>query len=82
MKKPSFKQVYDLLMLKGPGRTESSRGTIYQVKALKGNIVAFPKSGRVIIHEDCWGANFTCRGTRAGGVLMALIVFMIGIMII
>jgi hypothetical protein len=65
---PTFKQVYDLLELKGPGRTESSRGTIYRVEALKGNIVAFPRSGRVTIHEDCWEENIIRQGTRAGGV--------------
>jgi hypothetical protein len=65
---PTFKQVYDLLKLKGPGRTESSRGTIYRIEALNGNIVAFLRSGRVTIHQDCWGENITCQGTRAGGI--------------
>jgi hypothetical protein len=65
---PTFDQVYDLLKLKGPGRAESSRGTIYRIEALNGNIVAFPRSGRVTIHQDCWGENFTCQGTRAGGI--------------
>jgi hypothetical protein len=65
---PTFKQVYDLLKLKGPGHAESSRGTIYRIEARNGNIVAFPRSGRVTIHQDCWGENITCQGTRAGGI--------------
>jgi hypothetical protein len=65
---PSFSEVYELLIRKGPGRAESSRGTIYRVEALNGNIVAFPKSGRVTIHADCWGDNITCQRTRAGGI--------------
>jgi hypothetical protein len=65
---PTFEQVYDLLSCKGPGRAESSRGTIYRIEALNGNIVAFPRSGRVRIHKDCWGQDVTCRGTWAGGI--------------
>lgn len=64
----TFDQVYNLLMLRGPGRAESIRGTIYRIEAIDGNIVAFPRSGKVIIHQDCWGENITCQGTRAGGI--------------
>jgi hypothetical protein len=31
---PTFKEVYDLLEFKGPGRAESSKGTIYRIEAL------------------------------------------------
>jgi hypothetical protein len=65
---PTFKKAYDLLKLKGPGRAESSRGTIYRIEDRNGNIVAFPRSERVTIHQDCWGENITCQGTRAGGI--------------
>jgi len=65
---PTFNQVYDLLKLKGPGRAESSRGTIYWLEARNGNIVAFPRAGRVPIHQDCWDENITCQGTRPGGI--------------
>ncbi len=38
------------------------------MEARNGTIIAFPKSGRVTIHEDCWGKPITCQGTRAGGL--------------
>lgn len=63
-----FSDVYDLLLSKGPGRAVSSRGTIYRIEAINGNIVAFPRSGRVTVHADCWGNNVTCQRTRAGGI--------------
>ena len=63
-----FAEVYDLLEKKGPGRAESSRGTIYRIEAINGNIVAFPKSGRIMVHKDCWGKSLTCQRTRAGGI--------------
>lgn len=65
---PSFAEVYELLLRKGPGRAVSSRQTQYRIEAISGNIVAFPKSGRVTIHQDCWGQNITCHRTRAGGI--------------
>ena len=65
---PSFAEVYDLLLRKGPGLAVSSRQTRYRIEAISGNIVAFPKSGRVTIHADCWGNNVTCQRTRAGGI--------------
>lgn len=65
----TFKEVYDLLVKKGHADVYSSRGTHYRVEALNGNIVGFlDKSGRVTIHEDCWGENITCQQTRAGGI--------------
>ncbi len=33
-----------------------------------GKIVAFPRSGRITVHKDCWGDALTCQGTRAGGI--------------
>lgn len=65
---PSFSEVYELLTRKGPGKSVSSRGTNYRIEAKNGNIVAYPSSGSVIIHPDCWGDDITCKGTRAGGV--------------
>jgi hypothetical protein len=73
---PTFEEVYALLLRKGPGRAESSRGTTYRIEARNGNIVAFPGSSRVTIHEKCWGRDITCTGsecltkggTRAGGI--------------
>ena len=65
---PSFSEVYELLLQKGPGKAVSSRGTEYRVEAKKGNIIAFPRSGRVVIHHDCWGEAITCQGTSAGGI--------------
>lgn len=64
----TFNEVYNLLLMKGSGKTISSRGTEYRIEARNGNIIAFPKSGRITIHEDCWGMNITCQKTRPGGV--------------
>lgn len=63
-----FADVYRLLELKGPGRATSSRGTEYRLEAKNGNIVAFPRTGSVVIHPDCWLNQLTCQGTRAGGL--------------
>lgn len=65
---PLFSDVYDLLIRKGPGMAVSSRGTTYRIEAQNGNIVAFPRRGRVTIHADCWGNSVTCQRTRAGGI--------------
>jgi len=64
----TFDKIYALLQQKGGGKAVSSRGTLYKVEARDGNIVCFPKSGRVTIHRDCFGQDITCQGTRAGGV--------------
>ena len=72
MTRPTFQEVYDCLRRRGPGRALSTRGTEYSVKAELVRdipaIIARPRSGRIVIHEDCWGDNITCQGTRAGGV--------------
>jgi hypothetical protein len=68
MADPTFTTVYKLLVRKGPGRAKSTRGTIYRIEARDGNIVAFPRSGRITVHEDCWLQNITCQGSRAGGI--------------
>ncbi len=65
---PTFKQVYELLIKSGPGKAISSKGTQYRIEANHGSIVAFPKSGRVTVHEDCWMNDKTFQGTRAGGI--------------
>ncbi len=69
---PSFEEVYNLLVHKGPGRATSTRGTEYRLEAQNGNIIASPRSGRVTIHPDCWGDNITCQGSRAGGIYNGL----------
>lgn len=50
----------------------STKGTDYVVTAVvsKGTrtLIARPRTGQVRIHEDCWGDDLTCQGTRAGGV--------------
>lgn len=52
---PSFEQVHAWLRRRGPGNATSSKGTRYRIEAINENIVAFPRSGRITIHEDCWG---------------------------
>jgi hypothetical protein len=64
----SFREVHRMLVVKGPGRAKSTRGTEYSIKAVNGNIVALPRSGRATIHQDCWLQPQTCQGTRAGGI--------------
>lgn len=69
----SFDKAFQTLQLKGPARITSNRGTKYLVKARsirdgKPAILAYPKSGCVYIHSDCWGKDITCQGTRAGGI--------------
>lgn len=63
-----FRDVYRMLEVRGPGRATSSGGTEYRIEAKNGNIVAFPRSGRVTIHDDCWLRPTTCQGTWAGGI--------------
>jgi hypothetical protein len=41
----TFKDVYRMLEIKGPGKATSSRGTEYRIEARSGNIVAFPRFG-------------------------------------
>jgi len=65
---PTFSEVYELLVRKGPGKAISSKQTNYRIEAINGNIVAFPRSGRVTIHPDCWGDSKTCQGTYASGI--------------
>jgi hypothetical protein len=64
----NYLEAYDLLLKKGPGKAVSNKGTIYRIEAINGNIVAFPKRGRITIHDDCWGQALTCQMTRAGGI--------------
>lgn len=70
--RPSFQQVYSCLRQVGPAIVISSRGTRYEVHAVVRNgramIVGYPRNGEVRIHEDCWGQNITCQGTRTGGI--------------
>lgn len=72
MARRSFDEVYQRLEAVGPATVVSSRGTEYVVKARfsrRGRVIeAFPGGGRVTMHEDCWGDDTTCQGTRAGGI--------------
>jgi hypothetical protein len=63
-----FSEMYEMLEKKGPGKAISSKGTVYRIEAKNNNIIAFPKSGKVVIHNDCWTKSITCQGTRAGGI--------------
>ena len=63
-----FKEMYDLLIKRGPGKAVSRRGTIYKIIANDGIIIAFPRKSKITIHKDCWGKSLTCQGTRAGGI--------------
>ena len=69
---PTFSLVYQCLQHHGPAQVTSSRGTNYEVHAEHREnervIVGYPRSGQVVIHEDCWGSDVTCQGTRAGGI--------------
>jgi hypothetical protein len=71
-KRVTFQEAYDCLAHSGTGRAVSSRDTEYTLEASLVKdvpaIIARPRSGRVVIHEDCWGDNITCQGTRAGGI--------------
>ncbi|MGO9178672.1 MAG: hypothetical protein ACLQHS_05275 [Candidatus Limnocylindrales bacterium] len=70
--RPSFEEVYDRVRRAGEVRVVSTRGTEYRVTAEVTNagptLIAHPARGQVRIHEDCWGDDLTCQGTRAGGV--------------
>lgn len=63
-----FKEVYQTLELRRPGRAVSVRGTKYRMEARTGEKVAIPRSGRVTIQSDCWLEAMTCQGTRVGGI--------------
>ena len=54
--------------------SHSNRG-----EAKNGNILGFPRSGRVTIHPDCWEETITCQGTRAGGIYKVSTAFMTGL---
>jgi hypothetical protein len=70
--RPTFQQVYSCLQQHGPANVVSSRGPRYVVHAevRRGGqlIVGYPRTGEVLIHEDCWGSDKTCKGTRTGGI--------------
>lgn len=75
--KPSFIDVYLKLISKNQAKVVSSKGTQYTVKAgtlTKGRrkgekaIIANLRSGKIYIHQDCWGQDLTCQGTRASGL--------------
>jgi hypothetical protein len=46
---PTFSAVYDLLLSKGPGMARSTRGIVYRIEARDGKILAFPRTGRIIL---------------------------------
>ena len=73
-----FDEAFRILKVKGPAQITSSIGTKYTIKAwiiskgIRKNepvILAHPAGGgNIYIHADCWGMDFTCQGTRAGGI--------------
>ncbi|MBI3890352.1 MAG: hypothetical protein HY303_02345 [Candidatus Wallbacteria bacterium] len=75
MRPPSEQPTFDAVFLRvrAAGRADvvSSIGTRYSMTAeVSGGrrvLIARPRSGQVRIHEDCWGQDLTCQGTRAGG---------------
>ena len=72
MPKPSFDDVYRCLKKHGSADIRSSRGTNYRVypewRKAEPAIVGYPRSGEVVVHEDCWGEDLACGGTRADGI--------------
>jgi hypothetical protein len=72
-RRPSFDEVFDRVRRAGEASVTSSRLTPYRVSAVvardgRRTLIARPRSSQVRIHEDCWGDDVTCQGTRAGGV--------------
>ena len=65
---PTFKQVYDLLKLKGPGHANPAGELFIGLKLATERLLHFQDAGRVTIHQDCWGENITCQWTRTGGI--------------
>ena len=72
--RPTFDDVFARLQAGGSADVISSKGTKYLVRAevREGRkvIEAYPSgsTSRVSIHDDCWGDDATCQGSRAGGV--------------
>lgn len=70
---PSFAVVFACVRAMGGADAVSTRGTRYRITATVSRgrevLIARPRSGEVRIHQDCWGQDLTCQGTRAGGVI-------------
>ncbi len=66
IKVPSFDSVYRLLRKIGGFKIETDGGKKYTVSAEQGNIVLHNNSGRLTVHEDCWGQEKTCKGEKVG----------------
>lgn len=66
----TFDKIYNLLLNKGEGKAVSSIGTVYKITATKkGNIrCVSERGGGITIHSDCFGQDYTCGKTRAGGI--------------
>jgi hypothetical protein len=69
---PTFGQVIARLQAAGSATVVSSRGTTYTVTTKVTDsgpvIIARPRRNEIRVHEDCWGDDITCQGTRAGGI--------------
>ena len=72
----TFDDMYDCLFNHGPATVISSDGTPYEVTARpsksdgRPTIIGRPTPETAVrIHEDCWGQETTCTGTRTGGLL-------------
>lgn len=70
--RPTFDEVYARLQGAGPATVVSSKGTTYTVTAEvrdRGRVIeARPRSSKVSVHEDCWGDDENCLGSRMGGI--------------
>lgn len=71
--RPTFDEVFARLQAAGSATVVSSKDTTYTVTAEKrdrGRVIeARPtRTTKISVHEDCWGDDTTCQGTRAGGI--------------
>jgi hypothetical protein len=71
--RPSFAEVWARVHAAGEVHLVSSIQTPYRLTAVtmwdgRKALVAWPRSGRYYVHEDCFGSDTTCQGTRAGGI--------------
>jgi len=74
--RPSFAEVFARVHAAREAQLVSSIGTPYRLTAVvmrdgRMALVAWPASGRYYVHKDCFGAEITCQGTRAGSCATA-----------
>ena len=70
--RPTFDEVWNRVHAAGEVHLVSSINTPYIVTARmsKGRraLICRPRSGQFYVHEDCFGDNLNCSGTRTGGI--------------